>query len=83
MSSIKLIKSGIEILPEKDKEFALNFLKNRKFQDLLSIVESNIYKIKKFNKEPYNSINIEDLRVFKINIEDYIRPLQLNENEEY
>lgn len=83
MSSIKLIKSGIEILPEKDKEFALNFLKNRKFQDLLSIVESNIYKVKEFNKEPYNSINIEDLRVLKINIEDYIRPLQINEDEEY
>ena len=51
MTLIEEIESLITVLPEKDHNIANCFLKNRKFEELNEIIDSDIYKAEKEKKQ--------------------------------
>lgn len=47
MNILKKIENLLSILPEKDNKIANQYLKNRDFENVLEIVESDLYKEEK------------------------------------
>lgn len=48
---LKAIETLVKTLPEKDAKLSIKFLKERNFQGILELVESDIYKLQKEDSE--------------------------------
>ena len=67
-------------LPEKDFKICSKYLENRRFQDILEIVESDIYKLRKtfgdtegdYLKQEADAEDLESLRYALIEYISYI-----------
>lgn len=60
---LKRVQNLIQYLPQKDKNYCLNFLNKRDFQSILEIVESDIYKAERKKEKDENYIStLNDLK---------------------
>lgn len=80
--SIQKIRALIPSLPEKDAKIADKLLSERKFDDLLEIVNSDIYLVreeqsKETPKEKYANIDLESLLNLRFELTDYMSYLIL------
>lgn len=75
----------IESLPEKDRNLAGQFLKDRNFDKLLEIVKSDIYKERKKEKsdEEYESDALANMNMLKAEIIYYIDRMGFYEPEDF
>lgn len=67
-------------LPKKDRELAADLIGKRKFEDLWSLVISDIYKVKR-NEEDYPEADLMDMKVFKSELSSYLDQLGIDEDE--
>lgn len=89
--SISKIRDMLSSLPKKDIPIAENFLDNRKFEDLLDIINSDIYLVrnnqkKEFPNKKYEGISLDDLYELKLKVSEYMSYLTIpedNSNSEY
>ena len=80
--SIQKIRTLIPSLPKKDAQIADKLLSERKFDDLLEIVNSDIYLVKEEQsketpKEKYANIDLESLLNLRFELTDYMSYLIL------
>lgn len=78
---IEIMNKLIESLPKNDIELGKEFIRNRKFEDLLELVDSAIYKVKKNlksdnPKEEYN-IDLDDLITLQTEVNLYLSQLDI------
>lgn len=71
-------KEQVHLLPEKDKKYALKFIKERNFEALYELVDSDIKKLELSGKEA-----TDDLYSFASSIFSYLRILGVTDDEEY
>lgn len=71
-------KEQVHLLPEKDKKYALKFIKERNFEALYELVDSDIKKLELSGKEA-----TDDLYSFASSIFSYLRILGITDDEEY
>lgn len=73
---LQKIEELIPILPKKDAILASKFLKERNFECILELVQSDLYKLEKLNsecKEPNDDIiMLEELRSELVNYMSYL-----------
>lgn len=67
-------------LPKKDRELAADLIGKRKFEDLWSLVISDIYKVKR-SEEDYPEADLMDMKVFKSELSSYLDQLGIDEDE--
>ena len=84
--SIQKIQKLLPHLPQKDVKLASKLLKERKFESLLEIIDSDIYLVKKNQlkevpKEEYLNINLEKLLQLRSELSEYMSYLVLPEDE--
>ncbi len=80
MQPLHQIRMLLPALPEKDFKICSKYLENRRFQDILEIVESDIYKLRKtfgdteedYFKQEAAVENLENLRYALIEYISYI-----------
>lgn len=91
MTIIEEIESLITILPDKDQEIANCFLKNRKFEELKEIIDSDIYKAEKEKKQIDETSkeyvvlesNLDAMTQMKNLVDDYINQINFNNDTDY
>lgn len=76
METIKKIRKLMSALPEKDYNLGIRLLDNRDFESLQSIINSNIYKIKKKYSDDEESqlectAALSSLESLKMEVDDY------------
>lgn len=71
-------------LPGKDFSIGSQFLANRKFEELLELVDSCIKKYKRSSKyrETYPDFDMESMLDLRANIQEYLRFLCIDEEVE-
>lgn len=79
--SIEIMNKLVNSLPKNDVELGKEFIKNRKFEDLLELVNSDIYLVKKNlksgnPKEEYN-IDLDDLITLQSEVSYYLSQLDI------
>ena len=84
--SIQKIRALLPSLPQKDAKIADKFLSERKFEDLLEIIDSDIYLVRKNQlketpKEEYINISLENLLQLRSELSEYMSYLVLPEDE--
>ena len=84
--SIKKIQALLPHLPQRDTEIANELLSERKFEDLLEIIDSDIYLVRKNSlketpKEEYVNINLEKLLQLRSELSEYMSYLVLPDND--
>lgn len=82
------ITNLIQYLPEKDIKFAKKFLKERQFEYLKEIVDSDIYKVLKDRKkeesvQKYINIDLDALYSLQSELAAYLLLLGINNEEDY
>ena len=82
------ITNLIQYLPEKDIKFAKKFLKERQFEYLKEIVDSDIYKVLKDRKkeesnQKYANIDLDSLYSLQSELSAYLLLLGINNEEDY
>ena len=82
------ITNLIQYLPEKDIKFAKKFLKERQFEYLKEIVDSDIYKVLKDRKkeesnQKYTNIDLDALYSLQSELAAYLLLLGINNEEDY
>lgn len=82
------ITNLIQYLPEKDIKFAEKFLKERQFEYLKEIVDSDIYKVLKDRKkeesmQKYINIDLDALYSLQSELSAYLLLLGINNEEDY
>ena len=82
------ITNLIQYLPEKDIKFAKKFLKERQFEYLKEIVDSDIYKVLKDRKkgesnQKYTNIDLDSLYSLQSELSAYLLLLGINNEEDY
>lgn len=82
------ITNLIQYLPEKDIKFAKKFLKERQFEYLKEIVDSDIYKVLKDRKkeesnQKYTNIDLDSLYSLQSELAAYLLLLGINNEEDY
>ena len=82
------ITNLIHYLPEKDIKFAKKFLKERQFEYLKEIVDSDIYKVLKDRKkeesnQKYTNIDLDSLYSLQSELSAYLLLLGINNEEDY
>ena len=82
------ITNLIQCLPEKDIKFAKKFLKERQFEYLKEIVDSDIYKVLKDRKkeesnQKYTNIDLDSLYSLQSELSAYLLLLGINNEEDY
>ena len=82
------ITNLIQYLPEKDIKFAKKFLKERQFEYLKEIVDSDIYKVLKDRKkeesnQKYINIDLDSLYSLQSELSAYLLLLGINNEEDY
>ena len=80
--SIKNIQVLLPYLPQKDAKIANKLLSERKFEDLLEIIDSDIYLVRKDQlkgtpKEGYVNISLEKLLQLRSDLSEYMSYLVL------
>lgn len=91
MTLIEEIESFITILPEKDQNIAKCFLKNRKFEELKEIIDSDIYKAEKEKKQIDETSkeyvvlesNLDAMTQMKNLVDDYINQINFGDTDDY
>lgn len=91
MTLIEEIESFITILPEKDQNIAKCFLKNRKFEELKEIIDSDIYKAEKEKKQIDETSkeyvvlesNLDAMTQMKNLVDDYINQINFGDVDDY
>ena len=91
MTLIEEIESFITILPEKDQNIAKCFLKNRKFEKLKEIIDSDIYKAEKEKKQIDETSkeyvvlesNLDAMTQMKNLVDDYINQINFGDVDDY
>ena len=91
MTLIEEIESFITILPEKDQNIAKCFLKNRKFEELKEIIDSDIYKAEKEKKQIDETSkeyvvlesNLDAMTQMKNLVDDYINQINFGDIDDY
>lgn len=73
-------------LPQKDAKIADKLLSERKFEDLLEIIDSDIYLVRKDQlketpKEEYVNISLEKLLQLRSELSEYMSYLVLPEDD--
>lgn len=86
MSYINEILTGIQNLPSKDVNIAIAYLNDRDFNSLYELVDSALFKVKKYKAEhpegnKYDNIDTEGLSDLKSTLIDYIRLIEGIEEE--
>ena len=84
--SIQKIRALLPSLPQKDAKIADKFLSERKFEDLLEIIDSDIYlvrrdQLKETPKEEYVNISLENLLQLRSELSEYMSYLVLPEDD--
>lgn len=84
--SIQKIRTLLPNLPQKDAKIADKLLSERKFENLLEIVDSDIYLIRKDQlketpKEEYKNISLEKLLQLRSELSEYMSYLVLPEDD--
>lgn len=84
---LTIIRELSKELPEKDAILAEKFIKDREFEKLLEIVESDIYMVQQNEllehpKEKFLNVDLEKLVQLKDAIEEYISFLIVPDNSE-
>lgn len=84
--SIQKIRALLPSLPQKDAKIADKFLSERKFEDLLEIIDSDIYLVRKNQlketpKEEYINISLENLLQLRSELLEYMSYLILPEDD--
>lgn len=90
MTSVKEIENLISILPKKDIPIALNFVKNRDFESLQELVNSDVIKFEKHvskltpeSKEYFVAISTLDNCInLKTCVDEYLAQFQLDALDE-
>ena len=91
MTLIEEIESFITILPVKDQNIAKCFLKNRKFEELKEIIDSDIYKAEKEKKQIDETSkeyvvlesNLDAMTQMKNLVDDYINQINFGDIDDY
>lgn len=91
MTLIEEIESFITILPVKDQNIAKCFLKNRKFEELKEIIDSDIYKAEKEKKQIDETSkeyvvlesNLDAMTQMKNLVDDYINQINFGDVDDY
>ena len=91
MTLIEEIESFITILPVKDQNIAKCFLKNRKFEELKEIIDSDIYKAEKEKKQIDETSkeyvvlesNLDAMTQMKNLVDDYINQINFGDTDDY
>lgn len=73
-------------LPQKDAKIANKLLSERKFENLLEIIDSDIYlvrrdQLKETPKEEYVNISLENLLQLRLELSEYMSYLVLPEED--
>lgn len=84
--SIQKIQALLPSLPQKDAKIADKLLSERKFEDLLEIIDSDIYlvrrdQLKETPKEEYVNISLESLLQLRSELSEYMSYLVLPEDD--
>lgn len=84
--SIQKIRALLPSLPQKDAKIADKLLSERKFEDLLEIIDSDIYLVRKDQlketpKEEYVNISLENLLQLRSELSEYMSYLVLPEDD--
>lgn len=79
--SIEIMNKLVNSLPKNDIELGKEFIKNRKFEDLLELVNSDIYLVRKNlksdnPKEEYN-VDLDDLITLQSEVNYYLSQLNI------
>lgn len=85
MNAIEKIENLIPYLPEGDKFLAFDFLKERNFESLQSLINSALYKVRKSQssetpKDKYKDIDLVMLENLKAEVDLYTLPLMEDNN---
>lgn len=91
MTLIEEIESFITILPDKDQNLAKCFLKNRKFEELKEIIDSDIYKAEKEKKQIDETSkeyvvlesNLDAMTQMKNLVDEYINQINFGDTDYY
>ena len=91
MTLIEEIESFITILPDKDQNIAKCFLKNRKFEELKEIIDSDIYKAEKEKKQIDETSkeyvvlesNLDAMTQMKNLVDEYINQINFGDTDYY
>lgn len=70
-SLLERIKDLIKFLPKNDIKYAESFLSKREFDNLIDIIDSDIYLIENDTQDKYLDINLEELYKLKELVEEY------------
>lgn len=70
-SLLERIKDLIKFLPKNDIKYAESFLSKREFDNLIDIIDSDIYLIENGTQDKYLDINLEELYKLKELVEEY------------
>nr|DAI45625.1 MAG TPA: hypothetical protein [Bacteriophage sp.] len=84
--SIKKIQALLPHLPQRDIKIANELLNERKFEDFLEIIDSDIYLVRKNQlkespKEEYVNISLEKLLQLRSELLGYMSYLVLPDND--
>lgn len=84
--SIEKIQTLLSHLPQRDTKIANELLSERKFEDLLEIIDSDIYLVRKNQlkespKEEYVNISLEKLLQLRSELLEYMSYLVLPDND--
>ena len=70
-SLLERIKDLIKFLPKNDIKYAKSFLSKREFDNLIDIIDSDIYLIENDTQDKYLDINLEELYKLEELVEEY------------
>lgn len=70
-SLLERIKDLIKFLPKNDIKYAESFLSKREFDNLIDIIDSDIYLIENDTQDKYLDINLEELYKLEELVEEY------------
>lgn len=86
MTAVNKMKQMAESLKNKDKNLALKFIEERKFDNLYDLINSTIYKLSKTKElEIEESYRLDSLREYRTIVVEYLNQLDYNEfaNSDY
>lgn len=84
MTAIEKMNKLIPSLPPKDIVLASKFINNRQFEDLLFLVESDIYKFKsEIEDDEIEDPKLTDMRILRNEVMNYLDQLGYNNSFDY
>ena len=85
MTAIEKMYEYASNFNDKDCKLARQFIKDRKFESLYELLNSNIYKlVKKKDKEPIDDLALDTLRDYRVIVTEYLSQLDyIDDYEEF